>query len=270
VWVGRRPTVIPSHSAAVCPSQLPRGAWMNRYMNRYVLALVLFVSLDTQAFAQVKLEGEKEATVGNLNKVAVKIEKGKDLKIQLLKDGEPTASEHMVVKELDDSVAVLLFPPVPKKGQPTSWTYTVVAAVNSDGKTHTAFHVAKVGKSNPLPEPKTPEEDDEPTPAKLTEIQKDLEDLYKAAPDSVSKDKLIAAFTEVKLKVPSLKSFGDYETEIAASVTKQLPERTKLRTIRVRISSFLVEKTGEDPRRWDAKVATDTCDEVIEALRRLQ
>jgi hypothetical protein len=243
---------------------------MNRYMNRYVAAFLLLVSLDTVSYGQVKLDGPSEAVVGNLNKVAVQIEKGKDLKITLLKNGKQTTADHMVVKELDDSVAVLLFPPTPKKGEPQSWNYTVVAAVNNDGKTYTAFHFTEVNKAAPTPDPVIPVPDPEPKDPKVTALQQDLGAFWATGKDAVSRDKLVKAFEEVKSAVATLKTFGDFETTVVTSVERNLPDRAKLRTVRTRIAAYLVDRTGEDPRAWDAKIASDVCDEINAALRRLQ
>lgn len=235
---------------------------MNRYMNRYVLALVALVSWNTAAMSQVKLTGPSEVKVGKLNKIAVAVDKGADLKVLVLKSGLPNTDEYLMVKEFDGTPVILIMPP----DEEGAWNYTIVASVNDAGKTYQTSFTTKV---NPAEDDKRPKPGPKPEPEKLTPFQQDVETSYKASPDSVSRDKLIQAFTEVKAKIPALKSYGDLETEIVNSVSKQLPDRAKLRPVRNRVSAYLIEKTGEDPRAWDAKVAADTCDDVIAALRRL-
>lgn len=235
-------------------------------MNRYTLAFLLVLFLNSVGYSQVKLEAPAEAATGKKIVVKVLIEKGKDLKLTVLKDGKEF-KDYLAFKDLADDKPILLITDT------EDGVYTVFAAVNDANKTWTATSFTQVGAPKPkppiVPDPKVP--DPKVPDPKVPEagLNKEIQDLYKAAPDAVNLDQLVAVFTDIKTAIAAgkYKTFGDFETSIAATTAQRITDSTKLRKIRDRLGDYLIEKTGTDPRAWDAKKATQVCDDILAALK---
>lgn len=241
---------------------------VNRYINRYTLALFAVLLFSNLGYSQVKLDAPTEAATGKKIVVKVLIEKGKDLKLTVLKDGKEF-KDYLAFKDLADDKPILLIT------ETEDGVYTVLAAVNDANKTYTALSITQVGKPKPTPDPKVPDivpdpkvPDPKPPAPPVTGLNKEVKDLYTAAPDAATLDNLIQVFTDIKTAVGTgkYKTFGDFETSIAATANDRIKDNTKLRKVRDRLGDYLIEKTGTDPRAWNATKATQVCDDVLAAL----
>jgi hypothetical protein len=231
---------------------------MNRYIDRYMLIFASFFLFSGEAYSQIKLEAPE--TVASGKKIVLKVDPGttKDIKYTVLKDGKPF-SEYLGFKDLSTDKPVLLFTDT------EDGVYTTVASGVLNGKTDVAIVVVSVGKPKPIPGP--PKPDDPPQPAGFG---KELRETYQKTPDPDTLELLIQVFADVKATVATdkYKSFGDFETSIAATAADRLKkDQTKLRAVRDRIGDYLVEKTGPDPRAWNKAKATQVCDDVLAALK---
>lgn len=235
---------------------------LNRYMNRYTIVLLLTLLINSVGYSQIKLEAPTDVATGKKIVIRVVIEKGKDLKFTVLKDGKEF-KDYLAFKDLADDKPVLLITDT------EDGVYTVVAAVNEANKTFIGTCVTQVGKPKPVPDPKIPDPKIPDPKVPETGLNKEIKDLYTATPDAVNLDQLIAVFTDIKTAIAAgkYKTFGDFETSIAATTAQRITDSTKLRKIRDRLGDYLIEKTGTDPRAWDAKKATQVCDDILAALR---
>lgn len=241
---------------------------MSSLVGRYIVAVVAWALLATTGYSQIKLVGPDAATPGELTKVQVKTNATTGLKIDVLLNGKPTTQGYSAMKELDDSPVILFY-------TKNAGTYTVVASGVFQNKPDTVYFVLVI--QNPVPAPDvvpTPDPNVKPIPPpvpkpspKLTGFAQEVYDLYKAEPDDGSLDLLIATFNDTKAFLPNLKTFGDFETSIAATAAKRINSQTKLRKLRDRIGDYLIEKTGSDPRAWNQVKASQVCDDVIAALK---
>lgn len=234
-------------------------------VGRYILAAVATALLATTGYSQIKLTGPDTASPGELTKVQVKTNATTGLKIDVLLNGKPTTQGYSAMKELDDTPVILFY-------TKNAGTYTVVASGVFQNKPDTVYFVLVIQNPIPVPVPDVvpvPDPNVKPIPPtpKLSGFQLDVYNLYKAEPDDGSLDLLIATFTDTKAFLPNLKSFGDFETSIAATAAKRINSQTKLRKLRDRIGDYLIEKTGSDPRAWNQAKASQVCDDVIAALK---
>jgi hypothetical protein len=219
----------------------------NRYIDRYVAVLVLLFSWIGTAYSQIRVEGPEVTQVGTLNKYKITQDGTRDLKILILKAGQPYDQGWFALKDLDDTPVIMFVPQ-------ENGLYTLVVAANQDNKTFLVLKTVQVGpRPDPDPEPKQG-------------FAAELKQRYLASPDTESLDALIEVFTEVKKAIPTIKNFGDFEVVISNVATRRLA-KGKLQTVRERIGDYLLEQTGDDPRAWDPDKANRVCDDILTALK---
>lgn len=236
---------------------------MSRSFSKFFIAAFLGLVFATPGYSQIVLTGPETGVPGELTKIQVKVGGYADLQIKVLQNGKPTTQGFSTLKELDDTPVVMFY-------TKTSATYTIIASGIKDGKHMVVLYLLPIANPAPIvPDVPVPDPNVKPIPPKvvLTGFNKEIFDLYTASPDAGSLDLLIATLTDLKAFVPNLKTYGDFETTLAATASKRIGDTTKLRKVRDRIGDYLIEKTGSDPRAWNANKATTVCDDVLAALK---
>jgi hypothetical protein len=220
---------------------------MNRYMNRYIGILALLLGINAPAYSQIKLDAPETVATGKKIVVSVDPQQTKDIRYTVLRDGKPF-KEYLGFKSLDTDKPILLFT------ETEDGVYTVVASGTLNGKTDVAVSTTLVGEADKKPKPKPkpePKPDDPIPPPTPVGFPADVKKLYDQSKDDAALDKLIQTFTDVKAYIPKLKNFGEFEMTIISTAQDRIKDNAKLRAVRDRIGDYLLEKVGNDPRKWD-------------------
>jgi hypothetical protein len=223
-------------------------------MLKYALICVAMVVGVSKSDAQVSIKGPSEGETGELNTLELTVQ-GKDLKVQVLKNGYICEKGWSALKTLDDKIIIQFM-------TKEAGIYTAIVVVTNQDKSYLALHVLKLGKIDPnivIPPVNVP-----------TQFGQELQLTYEKERNAQFLANLVDTIQEVSTKVPAINSYGDLETVLLNTAKKKMPSEAALRGCRDAIGAYFVKKTGSDPRKWDAKIAKDTLDEILKALTNLK
>lgn len=227
---------------------------------RNVAALLIVLVFNTFAFGQIKIEGEKQATVGYMLKLKLSQLAVDDPQIKCFPDNP----DWIATKDFAGQAWIIYVPGKKSVAVGQKQTlYTFVVAGNKGGKTflETWEVVVKADEDTPGPLP-VPDES-----IGKTQLYKDLLASYKVSPDATSKSKLISvyeAFLE-DVKNDKFKSFKEAGDALAATTPKFVGEN--LKAVRAAVADYFVTKVGQTG--WNKDKLSSALTEVIAALKKI-
>lgn len=223
----------------------------------------IFLTFFTNSlFGQVKITGPNEGKP-NKNVVLTLEVQGNDMKIESFFNGEATSNNPktpegsiLILRNLANQPIILI-------NTENEGIFTFVIAANKDNATHTASHVVKI--HNPKPTPPQPQPDNpNPMPNPTTPLATKLKEAYDRQPDSARLAQLVQIFEEVSKM--NYRTYGDMETVLQNTANRYL-QPNDLRPLRDTISSYLLEKLGDDARKMTVEKGKEVYGEIIKALR---
>lgn len=234
-------------------------------MFRYLLVTCSMLVFTCTGMGQVKISGPVEGKP-NKNIVLTLEVKGNDMKVETFVNGELTKDNPktpegtiLMFKNLQDQPILML-------NTEHEAIFTFVVVVNIDNKTHVTSHVVKIGNPKPPTPPKPDPIKPDPMPTPDASLLESVKAAYEKAPDAAKLAQLIQIFEEVtKL---NYRSYDDMET-VLQNTAKRYLQDGDLRTTRDAISSYLLKKLGDDPRKRTVEKGKAEYAEIIKALRSL-
>lgn len=224
------------------------------------LTLVVLLAFGSPAFAQIKVDGPKEGTVGYRVKAKLTADVT-DLKLKCF----PANEDWMGVVDFEGQKWIDFVPGkkiLGDAGQPKLFTFVI--AGNKANKTYLeAWEVVINPDGEVIPPPKPPG----PTPAPDSQLMKDLKAAYLVSPNEASKAKLIGVYTKLIADAPQFKSFK----EAAASLSAATPAAigTDLQSVRDVVADYLVTNVGRQGSAWNQETLVAALRRVITCLQAL-
>lgn len=232
-------------------------------MRNFAFALVAIFAFATNAFAQIKVEGEKQATVGYMLKLKLSQLAVDDPQIKCF----PENPDWIATKDFAGQAWIIYVPG--KKAVPSgakSTLYTFVIAGNKGGKTYLETFEVTVKADEDSPTPAPAPDVDETTKSTL---YKTLLAAYKVNPDATAKSKLVTvyeAFLE-DIKGDKFKSFKEANDSLALATPKLVG--TSLKAVRDAVADYYVASVGGHGSEWDKKKLSTAVEKVIAALKKI-
>jgi len=208
---------------------------------------------------QGDLKGPTSAKPGEFVKIQVVVEKGQDLKLQVIPN-----TDFLSLKELDDT-PVVLFP----NTKPGTWV--VVAAVNDQGKTYLGTYTLTVAGDKPSPDSNTPVgPPDNPKPTPQPQPKDDfvssLVAEYAKSPDAQGLEQLQKLFKGLHELVGKYQNLGSFQNTLVLNSAKML-KKGQLQSVRDLIAKYLLAELGNDPRTIDQDTLKKVLEKIIEGLQ---
>jgi hypothetical protein len=229
-------------------------------MYKFMLSFVFLLAFVTNASAQIKIEGEKQATVGYMLKLKLTQLAVDDPQIKCFPDNP----DWIATKDFAGQAWIIYVPG--KKAVPAGQTqvlYTFVVAGSKGGKTFLETHevVVKADEDSPVvPVP-------DPNDITKSALYKDLFAAYKVSPDADSKSKLIAVY-EVFLEDVKSGKFTSFK-EAGDSLAKVTPKAlgTNLQKVRDAVGDYFIEAVGQ--QGWNQAKLSTAVTQVIAVLKKI-
>lgn len=234
-------------------------------MKKCFLSLLMVCAFSVPAFGQIKIEGEKEATVGYMLKLKLSKLEVDDPQIKCFPDNP----DWIATKDFAGQAWIIYVPgkkAIPK-GQKSS-LFTFVVAGNKGGKTFLETWEVKVKPDEEIPEPTPP--DPTPDPVVSSKLYKDLFATYKVSPDATSKSKLIDLVYSVVLEDIKNDKFSSNK-EVHDSLKAVTPKvvQSNLQGVRDVVADYLVAKAGASGLAYDKSKLIAAFEDVIKALKKV-
>lgn len=217
---------------------------------KYLIVFASLLLLPLNAFSQIKIEGDKNATVGYMLKLKLTQLDVTDPQIKCFPDNP----DWIATKDFANQAWIIFVPG--KKSIPvgqSSALYTFVIAGNKENKTYleTFEVIVRSDESEPAPSPNP------------SELFKDLKAAYLVSPDEEGKAQLIKVYEAflqdiINDKFKSFKEAGDSLAEVA-------PKR--LQKVKDVVANYFVKNVGQSG--WNKDKLSTAVTEVITALKKL-
>jgi len=221
-------------------------------MNKMFLAIIAIFALATNANAQIKVEGDKTATVGYMLKLKLSQLEVDDPKIKCFPDNP----DWLATKDFGGQAWIIFVPG--KKSVPAdqkSTLYTFVIAGTKGGKTFLETHEVTVSPDG-----------DSPTPVPVdSQLYKDLLAAYKVSPAAESKAKLTAIYEVVLEDIDNYTSFKEVEKVLQVETPKRIGN--DLQNVRNTVADYFVAKVGQ--QGWNKAKLSAALKDVIAALKKI-
>lgn len=235
-------------------------------MKKCFLSLLMVLAFSANAFGQIKVEGEKEATVGYMLKLKLAKLDVDDPQIKCFPDNP----DWIATKDFAGQAWIIYVPG--KKAIPSGQKaalFTFVIAGNKGGKTYLETWEVKVRPDEDTPTPPVPEPD-EATAITRTKLYKDLLATYKVSPDATSKSKLVELVYSVVLEdIKNDKFASNKEVHDALKAITPKVVQSNLQGVRDVVADYLVTKAGQSGLAYDKAKLTTAFQDVIAALKKV-
>lgn len=237
-------------------------------MVRSMLLAFAFVLTANSCFGQIKIEGDKTATVGYMVKLKLTLDVD-DPQIKAF----PENADWFAGKDLSGQTYIIYVPG--RKTVPAgqlSQLVTFVVAGNKTGKTYLVTQEITVIPDTDVPVP-TPT----PTPdesIKQTKLYKNQQAAYMVSPDANAKADLIKVYQGFldDIKGDKFKNHGE-ATDALASVTKKLVDggstTRKLGAVRDVDAAYMVSKVGNSRSAWQKDKLAAAVQDIINSLNKV-
>jgi hypothetical protein len=227
-------------------------------MKRFTLVFALMLAFASNSFAQIKIEGEKQATVGYMLKLKLSQLAVDDPQIKCF----PENPDWIATKDFAGQ-AWIIYVPGKKALAPgqKSALYTFVIAGNKGGKTSLETWEVTVRPDEDVP---IPVPDDS---ILQTKLYKNLLAAYKVSPDATSKSSLLLIYESFleDVKADKFKSFKEAGDALAAT-TKKYPT-LGLQSVRDVVADYFVTKVGTSG--WNKDKLTTAVNDVLTTLKKV-
>lgn len=224
---------------------------------RYILVFLIAIFANTPLFAQIKIEGEHNATVGYMLKLKLSQLDVSDPQIKCFPDNP----DWLATKDFAGQAWIIYVPG--KKSIPAgqkSQLYTFVIAGSKTNKTYLETFEVIVRS-----------DDDEIVPPKPvdTQLQKDLLAVYKVAPDAIAKAKLLAVYSTFLKEIKDNKFLSNREAALSLSGATQSTMKNALSGVRDVVAAYLEANLGRQAVAYDKEKLIVTVQAVIDALSKV-
>ena len=228
-------------------------------MRKMMIALVSVLMLSTSAFGQIKIEGEKNATVGYMLKLKLSQLAVDDPQIKCFPDNP----DWLATKDFAGQAWIIYVPG--KKtltAGETSKLITFVVAGNKGGKTFLETFEVTVAPDGDVPVP-TPDE------VTKTPLYKTLQAAYLVSPNADAKGKLITVYQAFhdQIKANKFKNNGEAVDELKR-VTPMFVG-TELKAVRDAVADYFVATVGTSRSAWDKEKLQRAVATVINAMKKI-
>lgn len=222
-----------------------------------LLTLVVLLAFSNPCFAQIKVEGPKEGTVGYRVKAKLSADVT-DMKLKCF----PANDDWMGVVDFEGQKWID-FVPGKKLLAPgeKSKLFTFVVAGNKANKTYLETWEVVVlpdGEVAPVPVPV-------PTPD--SPLMKDLKAAYLVFPNAASKAKLITVYEKLAADAPKLTSFKQAADQLSRETP--LAIGMDLQPVRDVVADYLVTNVGRQGSAWNQETLVAALRRVITCLQAL-
>lgn len=230
-------------------------------MKKIVLVFAALMCFPNVADAQIKIEGDKNATVGYMLKIKLSQLNVDDPQIKCFPDNP----DWLATKDFAGTAWIIYVP-----GKKTvasgekSKLVTFVVAGGKGGKTYLETHEVTVTPEDAVPP-------DPPTPDEVTKTQlyKDLYAAYKVSPSAPSKVQLIKVYTVFieNIQADKYKTYKEANTALA-DVTPQFVG-TNLKAVRDAVADYLVASVGTSGLSYNKAKLAEAVEKVIVVLKKI-
>jgi hypothetical protein len=219
-------------------------------------ALIALLLIPSFAFAQIKIDGPKEGTVGYMVKLKVAQLDGNDPKIRCI----PENPDWIATKDFDGTAYIIFVPGkrLLNKNE-KSKLFTFVLSVNKDNKTFLETHEITVYPDEDIPAPIPPEDE-----ILKSELYKTLFAAYKVSPAAESKARLIGIY-EVFLEEVKADKFASFRE--ANAILAKTAANTGLQSVKDKVAEYLVSTVGQTG--WNKTLLTNSMTRIIACLKKI-
>lgn len=228
---------------------------------KIVLSAAFSLALANQSFAQIKIEGPKEGTVGYRTKAKLTLD-ATDPKIVCF----PANDDWMAVQDLSGNKFIDFVPGRKLLGNEKSKTFTFVAAGHKDKVTFLeTWEVVIKADEEVVPPPKPKPI---PVPVPDSELFEAIRSAYFVSPDAELLTKLISTYSTFLDNVNK----GKYSTNKAAhsdlvTITDAKLKANELTSTRDAVSTYLEKTVGKSPSGYNKERLAKALTDVIELLK---
>lgn len=217
---------------------------------RLFALLSTFLALALPSQAQIVIKGDSVLKVGTLQSLTIEENSGKNLKIEVLKNGKTCKEGWQLLKTLDDKPILLVM--VTEEAR-----YTFVFASSEGEKTNLVTHTLEPENAPIKPDP-------DPKPAPTANLAVKIKALK---PDL----KLLNKYQTIWESLNSRKfdNFGTFESVLKSEMAKGL-QPNELKDVRDLVAKFLLDNLKDDPRRTSVSDMQSTIDQIIAALKEVK